>query len=282
MKCLKKYRHEQLEKVVGTVTELLEPECIYLWSVMSSAVECENIFSAGVSTERAPDHYHLLIIMSGAEKCSDAMLEMIEAKCRQHVKVTAWMMPAPLFDRLLSSEHPFATQINQHALVCYGEERQPLSKFKITDSKSFIEEPADYLERATEFMAGVDLYFLRKQFGPASFLLHQAAEQFLCAIMIHFTGYHFKTHNLEKLFRYTQPLVEGISNVFCSKSESEQRLFRLLQRAYIDSRYSADFHVKEFELAFLKDKIHRLGAIAQDTIISRKAEKNNTKLQVHH
>jgi len=282
MKCLKKYHHERLVKIVGTVTELLEPECIYLWSVMSSAVESENIFSAGVSSQRTPDHYHLLIIMPGAEKCSDAMIEMIEAKCKQYVRVTAWMMPAPLFDRLLSSEHPFATKINQHALLCYGEQRQPLGAFSAADSKSFIEEPSDYLERATEFMAGVELYFLRKQFRPASFLLHQAAEQFLCAIMIHFTGYHFKTHNLEKLFRYTQPLVESVSDVFCLKSESEQRLFRLLQRSYIDSRYSAEYHIKEFELAFLKGKIHRLGDIAQDTIVSGKAEKNNTKLQVHY
>jgi hypothetical protein len=48
---------------------------------------------------------------------------------------------------------------------------------------------------------------------------------------------------------------------FPGRSEGDKKLFSLLQKAYIDSRYTGDYAITPAELAQLAEKVHRIQAL---------------------
>ena len=119
------------------------------------------------------------------------------------------------------------------------------------------------LEKAGEFLAGSELYRLRKQYAMAAFMLHQSAEQALRTLIKAGTGYSATTHSLERLLCYAGLVSSQLSDLFAQRSEEEKRLFQLLQKAYIDSRYREDYKITGWELLLLSQKVRLLHQIAE-------------------
>lgn len=108
-----------------------------------------------------------------------------------------------------------------------------------------------------EFLAGAELYRLRKQYALAAFLLHQAAEQCLEALVKTGTGFSTHTHSIDRLMRYAALVSYRVADLFPQQTEKDKHLFRLLQKAYIDGRY-ADYSIGEPELDCLIKRVEEL------------------------
>ncbi len=72
-------------------------------------------------------------------------------------------------------------------------------------------------------------------------MLPQAVEHALHTILKIKTGLYLNTHNLDKLIRYCSMASYNIPDIFPRNNEKNQRLFQLLQRAYVDSRNNEDY-----------------------------------------
>lgn len=123
------------------------------------------------------------------------------------------------------------------------------------------------LEKAREFLTGSELYRLRKQYAMAAFMLHQSAEQALHTLLKAGTGYHAHTHSIERLLLYASLVSYQLLDLFPRQTERDKRLFTLLQKAYIDTRYK-DYSISDDELLCLSEKvkhIHRLLAEVEKT-----------------
>jgi HEPN domain-containing protein len=94
----------------------------------------------------------------------------------------------------------------------------------------------------------------------AAFLLHQAAERYFHAALLVFTGYKPKTHDLERLANQTAPLHPTLAGALPRAEPEDERLFKLLKRAYIEARYSKSYRVTEEELGALREHVRDLGA----------------------
>jgi len=97
------------------------------------------------------------------------------------------------------------------------------------------------LPNAQEFLAGADLYRIREQNKMSAFMLHQAAEHALLTLLKLTTGLHVNTHNLDKLIRSCSMVSYKLPEVFNRNNEQNERLFQLLQKAYIDTRYKDSY-----------------------------------------
>ena len=85
----------------------------------------------------------------------------------------------------------------------------------------------------------------------AAFLLHQAAENFYYTVLLVFTGYKSKTHNLRKLRKQAKYLSEKLFLVFpIENNKKEKHLFDLLKRGYIDARYRSDYIITDIRITF--------------------------------
>jgi uncharacterized protein len=65
-------------------------------------------------------------------------------------------------------------------------------------------------------------------------------------------------HDLEKLDRQACKLDCRFKTVFPRESAEEERLFRLLKKAYIESRYKLDYKVTKEDLEYLSERVNKL------------------------
>lgn len=115
-----------------------------------------------------------------------------------------------------------------------------------------------WFEGAGEFLIDFNNALNRNSFVKASFELHQAAERLYACLILVYTNYKPKTHDLEKLDRQACKLDGRFKTIFPRKSSEEERLFQLLKKAYIDSRYTLDYKVTKEDLEYLSERVTRL------------------------
>lgn len=115
-----------------------------------------------------------------------------------------------------------------------------------------------WFEGACEFLIDFNNALNRNSFVKASFELHQAAERLYACMILVYTNYKPKTHDLEKLDRHTCKLDYRFKTIFPRKSSEEERLFQLLKKAYIDSRYTLDYKVTKEDLEYLSERVTKL------------------------
>lgn len=92
----------------------------------------------------------------------------------------------------------------------------------------------------------------------AAFELHQATERlYHCALLV-LTAYKPKTHNLEDLGKRASDLHPALRHVFPQGTPEEERLFKLLKRAYIDARYDPKYVITREELEAIAIHVREL------------------------
>lgn len=111
-------------------------------------------------------------------------------------------------------------------------------KFWFKNSQSFLK---DYVHNIHD-----------NELNNAAFHLHQATESLYVAMLLVFTGYKPKTHNIEKIERLVLDHVRDFpKDLFPKESANDKRLFNMLRKAYVDARYSADYVIEATELDYL-------------------------------
>ena len=99
----------------------------------------------------------------------------------------------------------------------------------------------------------------------AAFMLHQAAEQGLRTMLIINTGLRINTHSIDKLVRYCNLFCQELPDILPRVREKDNRLFQLLQKAYIDTRYKKNYSIKLEELTILSAQVKKLFSVFQET-----------------
>lgn len=116
---------------------------------------------------------------------------------------------------------------------------------------------------------GDDFYTLsitcksNQKYKKAAFLLHQATECYYAAILLVFTGYKPKDHNLKYLHKQAISIDIRFQEIFPMLNKEEKDLFQLLKRAYIDARYKKDYIINIGELNYLSERVCILGKLTK-------------------
>jgi uncharacterized protein len=156
----------------------------------------------------------------------------------------------------------FFVEILKEGIMLYDS-----GKFNLSEPKSLNAADRKYkariyfnkwFEGAKEFLVDYENAFDRGSFNQASFMLHQATEHLYACLILVYTDYKPKTHDLEKLDRQACKLDCRFKTIFPRTTEGEERLFQLLKKAYIDSRYTLDYKVAKEDLEYLSDRVKKL------------------------
>ena len=173
------------------------------------------------------------------------------------------------FNHALTKAHYFETEIKQDGVILYDSGAYKLARRRKLDYTEIKERAQKYFDdkfgRANQFLKGVTFYCEDGDCRMASFHLHQSVENFLRTIPMVFILYGYKSHNLSELMNATKKHTAEIFRVFPRDTDEEKRLFDLLQRAYIESRYNPDFEIAKGDIDALLPKIEQLRDIV-DTV----------------
>lgn len=260
-------QHELLSKeLVQRIVAVAPLQRLYLLGLTTAQQRTETLFSVSSATRYEVAHYFLLAL---AEKEDDLFLSRVQDKIEGHLHhwlpVTAIVFSTVQFSRWLVEGHPFAAAVYQKAFLLYEQDEMPLPLPATPDEEGLRKEAEQLFiqtrTRVQEFLAGAELYTVRVQYRMAAFMLHQAAEQALRTILILHTGLRLNTHSLDRLVRCCTMFCSKLPDVFPRGNEQEKRVFQLLQKAYIDTRYKEDYRIRLEELQLLTERVKKLQEI---------------------
>jgi predicted nucleotidyltransferase/HEPN domain-containing protein len=115
-----------------------------------------------------------------------------------------------------------------------------------------------WFKNASSFFTQYEFAFNIESFDVAAFLLHQTTERFFACLILVYTDYKPKIHDLEKLNKQVCKLDCRFKIIFPRSTDEEERLFQLLKKAYIDSRYKLEYKITKEELEYLSLRVEKL------------------------
>ena len=255
--------NKALEELVHGLHQSVAVDKIFLLGVMAEGQVVNSIFhSADLRGMQATAYFMLLLTRPGERRTEDTVQDMLEQRFRYSLPVHLIVYSASSFYQWLRDGQSFAVRVIEQAPMLYDARitQIPPPGFCFREDHLYRQQRQAVCgyRRSGEFLAGAELYALRKEYNLAAFLLHQSAEHACLSYMLQHTGLKTGTHNIDKLLRYTTMVSNQVSHYFPRSSEADMELFRLLQKAYIHGRYKDDYSISPFQIKVLIRRMKKL------------------------
>jgi len=260
---LPEYKQAQLREITEIIVKAVDPEQVILFGSHATGRWVEHRYSReGITYEYISDYDILVITGPGDERKDYEVQDVIENRCVYKTPVTVIVHDIEFINKMLSEGQYFFTDIEKEGILLYDAGRVALAERRPLSSEQAQTIARRYYDQwyggAKEFYIDAQNACQRGSYKNAAFYLHQAAERAYNAIVLVYSGYKPKTHNLYKLKRYSKRFSEELDNIFPYNTAQEKHLFELLKRAYIDSRYKDDYMITESELSILLPRVQQL------------------------
>jgi uncharacterized protein len=162
----------------------------------------------------------------------------------------------------------FFTDIAKEGILLYDSGRYELATpGPITPDIQAIksQEDLDYWMDEGDNFLKVSRFCIKEEiYKKAAFNLHQAAECYYSSVLLVFTGYKPRGHNLKYLNKRVIAIDIRFKEVFPMRDKREKDLFELLKKAYIDARYKKNYSINLSELDYLSERVCLLGKMTKE------------------
>lgn len=171
------------------------------------------------------------------------------------------------FNHALTKAHYFETEIKRDGILLYDSGQYKLARRRKLDFAEIRERAQKYFDDkfslASRFLETAKFEYEKEWYSLASFQLHQSAENLLRTVSLVHILYSPKNHDLDELIRSCKAYTIELCRAFPRNTPEEERLFDLLQRSYIESRYNPDFEITKTDIKALVPKVERLRDIVE-------------------
>ncbi|WP_313239996.1 HEPN domain-containing protein [Sphingobacterium multivorum] len=258
-------KQEDIRQILEIIKEEANPVKVILFGSHANGnwVEDEYVEN-GVRFSYISDYDFLVVIKKGEEK-EHAIISHIENRSN-HVNnvVSPIVHDIDYINEGLRFGQYFFTDIINKGILLFDDGNYIFDEPKILTPIEEKEKAQRYFDiwfpQAQGFLKGVYFYLTDKELRLCAFSLHQAAECLYSAVLLVYTGYKPKTHNLQKLRNYAKHISTDLYQLFLTPAwnEREQQLFDLLKKGYIDARYKLDYMIAEDDLKELISKVKKM------------------------
>ena len=156
------------------------------------------------------------------------------------------------FNKKIEEHYYFFTDIAKEGILLYDTGQYKLSTpGPMTPEAQGIkaqEEFEYWLRKGDRFYDYFKMGFEKAYHNESAFQLHQATESYYSAILLVFTDYRPRGHNLKWLGKQANSINQRFRAVFPARNRQESALFQLLKKAYIDARYKKEYTITAEEL----------------------------------
>jgi len=247
------------EKIIQTVEGLTD---LFLIGETKREHESGNIFSSQSIRIKAFSRFYFIVLVNDCVALKNTDLqERIESCTLNLDQMVVLVLPIGQFRVWFWSGQEFANSVVNKGTRLYTQGNW-LDSYEGPYAELESELEAERLHTAAmvrvhEFMAGAELYKLRRQYLMGLFMLHQCLEQLLSAYFKKRTGLRLNTHNIDRLLKYCSMFGEDL-RVFNLLNANDQRLQRLLKNSYIAARYNETQKISEVDFDVIKKRIEDL------------------------
>jgi uncharacterized protein len=264
-------KQRELKSITDSVAQLVKPEKIILFGSYATGKWQEDVHMEGHITYEYISDYDLLVATrQGDNRPEHQIQELAETKSQPltSIPINVIVHGIDYVNRQIEEGQYFFTDIKKEGILLYDAGSVELAEqreLSATERKKIAQRDFDiYYNNGKDFLAN-SIYTkdVLHSLKVSVFLLHQSAEGFYNIMILVFTGYKPKTHNLGKLLKMSRDFSPELLTVFPNNSKSEIHLFTLLKKAYVDARYNDKYVITEDELNALIERVKKLQEIAE-------------------
>jgi len=264
---LPKHKRDELK----LVTEMILEECptvlmVILFGSYARGDWVEDTYTEdNVTYEYASDFDILVVVRSVKIVNSTDTWRRAEARIRRF-PIRTWtnliVESIETVNNALARGHYFFTDIKEQGVLLYDTGEFKLARRRELNPKerkgqakaSFNE----WFANARNAYRQYEHAFHDRSYKWAAFDLHQATECFYGAILLVFTNYRPKTHDLEKLSHMVAGYDPALLTIFPQATDEQKKCFDLLRRAYVEARYNPGYRITKGQLEYLAERVKKL------------------------
>lgn len=269
---LPRKKQEELKSIVTYVLEEL-PDCemiiLYGSYARNTYVDYDQKVEYGVRTCFMSD-YDILVVTNC--RFADYIIgHRLNKVCERFYKFKSLAISPSIqfinesiqdLNKAIDKGRYFYTDIKREGVMLYDSGKYKLARRRKLNYVEIRDLAQEYFEdkytNGNEFFLGAKFYFGQELYKKASFMLHQACENFYLSVILTYTLYSPKEHNLNELSGKAKASSLDVAKAFPRDTEEEKRLFQLLVDSYIQSRYSMQFTVTREDIEALLPKVNLL------------------------
>jgi HEPN domain-containing protein/predicted nucleotidyltransferase len=221
----------------------------------------------------------ILVLVASPALAAD---EALWADCQERARDVAGDTPVSLIVHTvddvreqLARGNSFFRDVMTEGVALYDAGRAAIAVPELTPAMHHVLAEAcfqHYFERAAQLYRSFERNLVHGSLAIAAFELHQVAEMISKAVLVVFTAYLPKMHDLDELGRRCTRACPNLGPLVPRDAPDGKRLAALLRAAYVDARYSFAFQVSREELAALARYIRAFKARAERACQERLAE----------
>ena len=182
--------------------------------------------------------------------------------------VTFVVEPIKYLNQQLENSQYFFSDIKKEGILLYDSGEFTLAEPKDLNSeerKQIAKDDFDqWFPRAIGFIKATNYMLQDNYLNLAAFQLHQATESFYSAILLVFTGYKPRLHDIEKLGSLASNYSDELLKIFPRDTEEQEEKFILLKLAYTEARYNKNYKITEEQLVYLIKRVEKLKSVTEE------------------
>lgn len=273
-----KYKKEELKKLSALISGIDQVEMLILFGSYAKGDWVEDSYIENDTIYEYRSDFDLLVVLR--HENFKLKLKVEEQVKGQLIETGEVATPVSMIfhgikqlNQALSIGNYFFKDIKEEGVVLYESGKYKLASPNKLTPKQYQEKAQEYFdqwfESANEFMIDFSNAFGRHSYNQAAFLLHQAVERYYTTILLVFTDYRPKDHNLETLGIKVE-MCDKRFDVFPKSTNESMRLFELLKRAYIDARYKMkEYHITKIDLEYLSNRVAELKKLTEEICLEK-------------
>ncbi|MCP4158851.1 MAG: HEPN domain-containing protein [Deltaproteobacteria bacterium] len=267
---LPEQKQQELQRAVEIIREEIDLDMLILFGSYARGDWVEDL-DPETLLYRYQSDFDLIIVTETSKQANkieqNSKLSKKLAKTIHRTPISLIAEDIQFVNRRLRKSQYFYIDIIREGILLYDSGKFELAEPKEilpTERKKLAEEDFEYwFKNALSFLIDVNHATQRSDYSKAAFYLHQATECLYGTILLVFTRYKPKSHDLEKLCQRVGGIEPKFLSVFPRATEKEKDCFKLLRKAYVDARYKPSYTITKEQLEWLAKRVNKLKELTE-------------------
>jgi predicted nucleotidyltransferase len=267
---LPEFKQAEINRIAEIIKEVVNPEMIILFGSYAKGTYVEHRYTGkdGIRYEYISDYDFLVVTQEKPDDVYKRESTIINKTDKYKIPVNLEIHGIDYVNKGLEIGEYFFSDIVKEGIILYNTGEVKFSKPRELTTAEKKKKALKYFNtwfpQSEKLIGGCKYFIEQNDLKNGVFLLHQATESLYYSILLVFTDYKPKLHNLWKLRNKAKPYSEELFFAFHPETDKhDEHLFDLLKRGYIDARYREDYEITEEEIKILIAKVSRMIPIVE-------------------
>ncbi|GGX60411.1 HEPN domain-containing protein [Saccharospirillum salsuginis] len=267
---LPEHKQQQLRDATDIILKAVKPDLLILFGSYARGDWVEEREVDGIHFRYQSDFDLLAVVKNRALARKIECKDSLDTKLLREIETPVSLIAEDIhfINARLSKNQYFFLDIVKEGVLLHDsgklELAEPQEYLPPAERRRLAQGDFDYwLSEAIEDLEIYELMMVRKSYNRAAFSLHQATERLYSMILLVFTRYKPKTHDIKKLRALTASVEPEFLSVFPQGTVEERKRFKLLRHAYVSARYDPNYSITPDELEWLAERVRVLQTMAE-------------------